>query len=164
MTPQQIIAMCAYETGVPIGALKGRSRTGKVAYTRQVAMLLMREHCAGLPGKPMTYEAIGKLFGRDHGTVVHACKSVQNMADTSTSDSQLIQKLRERLGPSQAKDIFRPHVGKTLLLRNGYEVIEAHVDRLTDDGEYVRLNVEGKAQWSLCRKWTVLQELGNGVQ
>jgi chromosomal replication initiator protein len=54
----------------------GRKRTNKIAFPRQVAMYLTRT----LTNIPL--KSIGDAFGgRDHGTVIHACKQVENMMD-----------------------------------------------------------------------------------
>lgn len=56
--------------------LLGRKRTNKIAFPRQVAMYLART----LTNAPL--KSIGDEFGgRDHGTVIHACKQVENMMD-----------------------------------------------------------------------------------
>ena len=56
--------------------LLGRKRTNKIAFPRQVAMYLSRT----ITNVPL--KAIGDAFGgRDHGTVIHACKQVENMME-----------------------------------------------------------------------------------
>jgi len=47
-----------------------RRRTARIAVPRQVVMTLMRQ-VLGLP-----LQTIGRLFDRDHGTVIHATKAV----------------------------------------------------------------------------------------
>jgi chromosomal replication initiator protein len=52
--------------------ITGKRRPGNIAFPRQVAMYLSRQ----LTDNSLT--AIGQAFGgRDHGTVIHACKVVQ---------------------------------------------------------------------------------------
>jgi chromosomal replication initiator protein len=56
--------------------LLGRKRTNAIAFPRQVAMYLSRT----LTSEPL--KAIGDSFGgRDHGTVIHACKQIENLMD-----------------------------------------------------------------------------------
>jgi chromosomal replication initiation ATPase DnaA len=54
-----------------------RRRTGRIAPPRQVAMTLMRQ-VLGLP-----LQTIGRLFDRDHGTVIYAAKAVASHAASS---------------------------------------------------------------------------------
>lgn len=54
--------------------IQGRGRSVSVAAARQLAMVLFRE-LAGL-----SYERTGAAFGRDHGTVLYACRRVTELA------------------------------------------------------------------------------------
>ena len=61
---------------ISFSEILGRKRTNKIAFPRQVAMYLSRT----LTNIPL--KAIGDAFGgRDHGTVIHACKQVENMME-----------------------------------------------------------------------------------
>jgi chromosomal replication initiator protein len=54
----------------------GRRRTAAIVFPRQVAMYISRT----LTSDPL--KSIGDAFGgRDHGTVIHACKQVENMME-----------------------------------------------------------------------------------
>src|ERR1700716_2962853 len=57
---------------VRLGAMAGKSRPASIAFPRQVAMYLARELTKS------SLNEIGDAFGgRDHGTVLHACKLVK---------------------------------------------------------------------------------------
>ena len=72
--------------GVGVKELLSKSRSARLAWTRQVAMYLTRE----LTHQPL--ERIGREFGgRNHTTVVHACTQV---ARRLASDPQLQQELQ----------------------------------------------------------------------
>ncbi len=72
-----------------------RRRPANIAFPRQVAMYLSRmltEH---------SLQEIGSAFGgRDHGTVIHACKTVENMMDQDTSIKHSVEFLNEQLSQS----------------------------------------------------------------
>ena len=72
-----------------------RRRPANIAFPRQIAMYLSRmltEH---------SLQEIGSAFGgRDHGTVIHACKTVENMMDQDTSIKHSVEFLREQLSQS----------------------------------------------------------------
>jgi chromosomal replication initiator protein len=74
-----------------------RRRPANIAFPRQVAMYLSRiltEH---------SLQEIGNTFGgRDHGTVIHACKTVENMMDQDSSIKHSVEFLNEQL--SQAME------------------------------------------------------------
>lgn len=58
-------------TGVSIAALRGRSRRQLPARARMLAMYLARELT------PLSLPQIGRHFGRDHTTVLHACRAIE---------------------------------------------------------------------------------------
>jgi len=74
-----------------------RRRPANIAFPRQVAMYLSRiltEH---------SLQEIGAAFGgRDHGTVIHACKTVENMMDQDTSIKTSVELLNEQLSQSMS--------------------------------------------------------------
>lgn len=73
--------------------LETRRRTSNIVYPRQIAMYLCRELT------DQSFPEIGRRFGgKDHSTVIHACRRVgqlhQNDPDTRILVEGLIQKLR----------------------------------------------------------------------
>jgi chromosomal replication initiator protein len=73
--------------GVEVSAINTRSRKREVVLVRQVAMYLAKKHL------DMSTSKIGKYIGdRDHATVLHACKTISNLAET---DKQFRTELEE---------------------------------------------------------------------
>ncbi len=69
--PERILAAVSERFGVRPESLVGKRRTQAIAVPRQVAMYLMR-HLTEL-----SLAEIGRVFGgRDHSTVIHACRQV----------------------------------------------------------------------------------------
>jgi chromosomal replication initiator protein len=72
VTIDQIQKKVAEHFDVRIADMTGKRRTSNFAFPRQVAMYLARRHTKA------TLHEIGETFGgRDHGTVLHACKTVR---------------------------------------------------------------------------------------
>lgn len=68
--------------------LVGRRRTSAIVFPRQVAMYIART----LTSDPL--KSIGEAFGgRDHGTVIHACKQVENMMDQDDNVKRVVDYL-----------------------------------------------------------------------
>ncbi|MGB0413399.1 MAG: chromosomal replication initiator protein DnaA [Coraliomargarita sp.] len=68
--------------------LVGRRRTSAIVFPRQVAMYIART----LTSDPL--KGIGEAFGgRDHGTVIHACKQVENMMDQDGNVKRVVDYL-----------------------------------------------------------------------
>ena len=77
---------------LPIGDLRSKTRSRSVVVPRQYAMLLIRELTDhSLP-------EIGNFFGgRDHTTVLHACKKVRAEKDTNPETAKLFNHLKSLL-------------------------------------------------------------------
>ncbi|CAA6679596.1 MULTISPECIES: chromosomal replication initiator protein DnaA [unclassified Lentimonas] len=72
--------------------LIGRRRTSAIVFPRQVAMYISRT----LTSDPL--KSIGDAFGgRDHGTVIHACKQVENMMEQDGSVKRGVDYLIKQL-------------------------------------------------------------------
>ena len=72
--------------------LIGRRRTSTIVFPRQVAMYISRT----LTSDPL--KSIGDAFGgRDHGTVIHACKQVENMMEQDGSVKRGVDYLIKQL-------------------------------------------------------------------
>jgi chromosomal replication initiator protein len=73
-----------------------KRRPANIAFPRQVAMYLCRV---------MTTQSladIGNEFGgRDHGTVIHACKTVENMIDQDASIKKTVEYLQKLISTSK---------------------------------------------------------------
>jgi chromosomal replication initiator protein len=74
--------------------LIGKSRKRPIVDARHIAMHFCKLHT------PLSLEAIGRRFGgRDHSTVIHACRAVQARIDTDPSFVDEIEHLERRLIP-----------------------------------------------------------------
>lgn len=77
--------------GVPVWTMTAKQRPQHIAEPRMVAMFLAREVT------DMTLVRIGEAFGgRDHGTVLHACRAVKNWMSVEPALAALIEQLKER--------------------------------------------------------------------
>jgi chromosomal replication initiator protein len=79
--------------GISVEALVSTSRTGAVAWPRQVAMYLARELTA------QSLPAIGNAFGgRNHTTVLHACRRTAERIAGDPEAFEIVRRLTEALG------------------------------------------------------------------
>ena len=87
ITIDDIIKKVATYYNVEIESLNTRSRKREVVLVRQIAMYLSKKHL------DMSTSKIGQYVGnRDHATVLHACKTIANLAET---DKQFRGELNE---------------------------------------------------------------------
>lgn len=76
--------------------MMSRRRPANIVFPRQIAMYLSRI----LTSHPL--KEIGEAFGgRDHGTVIHACKTVENIMDQDESTRRSVEYLKTQLAKSK---------------------------------------------------------------
>ena len=92
----KIIRLIAKHMQVPERHIRGKSRRKDIALTRQVIMFMSRE----LTSLPLS--TIGEKIGkRDHSTVVHACKNIENKMEKDISFKKNIEGLINKLSNKQ---------------------------------------------------------------
>jgi len=86
------IAVCD-EFQIHLSKLKTQSRRREYVVPRQVCMYFMKMLTL------MPLKAIGVNFGgRDHTTVIHACKTVRDLIDTDELFKQMVVNIAVKLG------------------------------------------------------------------
>ena len=66
-------------------------RSREFTVPRQLAIYLTREMCA------YSITKVGEAFGRDHSTVMHACKKVEEMIESSMTFRLTADQIRSDL-------------------------------------------------------------------
>lgn len=90
---QQIVAD---HFSLSVGDVTGASRLGQVVWARQLAIYLVRE----LTDAPL--QRIGEAFGgRNHATVLHACKRVSDRISVNNDDAADLQEISAALASQQ---------------------------------------------------------------
>lgn len=96
VTVDQIQKKVAEYYQIRFSEIIGRRRTAAIVFPRQVAMYISRT----LTSDPL--KSIGDAFGgRDHGTVIHACKQVENMMDQDGTVKRGVDYLIKQLSQSR---------------------------------------------------------------
>ena len=102
----EIIVMTVCENfGIPANRLLSDARTQHLAFIRQVAMYLCREL---LPEGPDSFPNIGRYFGRDHSTVIHAHNLVRARVQHDAAFMQTIAALQHKIigtGTTPAEEV-----------------------------------------------------------
>jgi chromosomal replication initiator protein len=91
-TVQEIQERTCEAFGVSLADLRSSSRAAAVAWARQVAMYLSRELTDA------TLPAIGRAFGRNHTTVLHACRRTADRMAADRDAFEAVQRLSRELG------------------------------------------------------------------
>lgn len=93
VTAPRIQQTVAQHFGVKTSDLRSKKRQRTIAFPRQVAMFLCRELTnASLP-------EIGRHFGgKDHTTVLHACRKIAGLEEADEQIARILWQLRQALG------------------------------------------------------------------
>lgn len=92
MTVESIQAAVAKHFHVKVQDLKSNTRTKNFAEARQIAMYLIRKYTG------MAFNDIGQYFGgRDHSTVMHACKKVEGAFESDASFQDALESIQNSL-------------------------------------------------------------------
>ncbi|MET3791755.1 helix-turn-helix domain-containing protein [Aquamicrobium terrae] len=77
-----VLALVANETGISVAQITAPTRvSAKASRSRQLAIYLARV-CLSI-----TLTDIGRLFGRDRATVIHACALIEDQRDDPAFDA-----------------------------------------------------------------------------
>jgi chromosomal replication initiator protein len=77
--------------GIPIYKMVGVRRQRSLVVARQIAMLLSRKYTK------LGIVAIGQRFRRDHTSVVHSCKTIQDLIDTDELIRKQVKEIEARI-------------------------------------------------------------------
>ena len=85
---QRVVSDCFH---IHVADLKSRNRTARIAFCRQIAMYL----CRKMTGN--SFPNIGKYFGRDHSTVIHAFNLIEHRVSIDHPFRVTIERIEREL-------------------------------------------------------------------
>lgn len=92
ITIETITKIVCEHLAVAENKIRDKTRKKEIALARQIAMYLAKELT------PFSLKTIGLHFGgRDHSTVIHACKSIEDLKITDTSISNILDELKDKI-------------------------------------------------------------------
>jgi chromosomal replication initiator protein len=100
VTIQMVVTVVVDHYGVRLADLQSKRRQRSIALPRQVCMFLARRHTRH------SLEEVGRYFGgRDHTTVMHACRIIEIKSAQDPEFAEVLQSLDERLPPSASPGV-----------------------------------------------------------
>jgi len=91
ITLAEIVSLVEHNFGVSRTDMFSKSRKGNINWARQVAMFLARTYTL------LPLEEIGKQFGRDHATVIHAFSKVKETMEQQPTRRYEVEFLQQKL-------------------------------------------------------------------
>jgi chromosomal replication initiator protein len=95
---QQLFMVIAELYGVTFEDLKSQSRVRAFVELRRISMYLLHKKFE------MTSGSVGKMFNRDHATVLHHCKQVDDLYEFDPKFREMFTKILNRLNGQVVKD------------------------------------------------------------
>ena len=89
--PEYIIGKIAEYYNVMPEEITGKGKTKNISSARQIAIYLIRSMTG------MTLEDIGKIFGRDHSTVLHSIRKVEESLPTDPEVADIVRDITANL-------------------------------------------------------------------
>lgn len=90
-TPEAVIRHVAEAMNISPEEITGNSRRADIVKARQTAMYLCREFLQ------VSLAALGKYFtGKNHATVIYACKKIENILDSDSIVNNLVTQARKK--------------------------------------------------------------------
>ncbi len=94
ITPQLIIEIVADHYGITVDDMRSKNRSKTIAFPRQVAMYFCKNMTR------YSWEAIGTfLGGKDHSTIIHGCKKIEQAYDNDPEIKQQIDTISKKINP-----------------------------------------------------------------
>ncbi|MHB8481326.1 MAG: chromosomal replication initiator protein DnaA [Nitrospiria bacterium] len=92
ITPEDIQKIVSEKLHIKINEMKSKKRTKNLVFPRQIAMYLCRDLTE------LSFPEIGKHFGgKDHSTVIHACRQIEKLNQSDGDEKVLIDSLRRQI-------------------------------------------------------------------
>lgn len=91
LSPEEIIQLVSDFYNIKVSDLKGSRRLKRIVRPRHVAMWLVRKHTE------LSFPEMGRVFGRDHATVQHACKKIRNELERDADLRSAVESLERNL-------------------------------------------------------------------
>ena len=92
ITLEDVQDVVARRFQVKVSELKSKRRTKTVVHPRQIAMYLSRELTDA------SFPEIGREFGgKDHTTIIHACRQIEKAMDKDTSLRTTVERLKDEI-------------------------------------------------------------------
>lgn len=116
--------------GFTLEQLQDETREQEIVFARQLIMFFAKKMKVG----SLSY--IGRKFDKDHATVIHSIKTINNYLDTDKYKRPLIISYAEKIGPT--KKIFDKKIQMQIMLKPLQEDVSNLEQRLIN----VQLNIK----------------------
>ena len=105
--PEEIDKVVARHYGLNVEDLSVKTRKREIVEPRQIAMYMNELYTKE------SLKDIGRRYGKDHATVLHASKTVINLKETDRHFSAIVETIVEKLASAYVLKVFNRAQGLT---------------------------------------------------
>ena len=87
--PEKLLSIVAGIVGTTKSAIKGPSRVSGLVRVRWMAAWIMNRNCKSVWGHKISLAQIGRILGKDHSSIIHGLKRIENCPDLLKSATEL---------------------------------------------------------------------------
>ncbi len=87
----RIISMVSQHTGISEEEIKGKKRTKEIAMARHICIYMLRTQTE------LSFPSIGKIFGRDHSTIMYSIDLIQNRIEDDSAFAREMNELASEM-------------------------------------------------------------------
>ncbi len=89
VTAKRIISLVSKRYGVAQDDIYGRKRQQQICHARNVCMYIIKKEL------DLSYPAIGKMFNRDHSTIISSCAAIESNLDKNLLGNEINEIIKE---------------------------------------------------------------------
>ncbi len=89
ITAKRIISLVSKRYGVAQDDIYGRKRQQQICHARNVCMYIIKKEL------DLSYPAIGKMFNRDHSTIISSCAAIESNLDKNLLGNEINEIIKE---------------------------------------------------------------------
>jgi phosphoglycolate phosphatase-like HAD superfamily hydrolase len=120
---------------IPRGEIKRKTRKPEIKEPRQIAMTLALNFLLPKNGKLYSKTNIGIFFGKDHATVIHANKTINNLLDTDRKLKSDVDEIRKRYFKAIEKKQLEATITKEEIKQAIYEAVIQRFKKMLIDNK-----------------------------
>ncbi len=88
-TAKRIVSLVAKRYGIPQDDIYGKKRQQQICHARNVCLYIIKTEL------DLSYPAIGKMFNRDHSTIISSCEAIKSNLDKNLLGNEINDIIKE---------------------------------------------------------------------
>ena len=95
--PMKIVKLVSTYMDIAESDILGKQRYRDFVDARQLCFYLIKEHCRTFENKGFSLHCIAKVLNKDHATVIHSVRTMQNKIDTEPRMRRIYEEVTKQI-------------------------------------------------------------------